>query len=545
MKLSCMAVRSLLILLLVNPVAAGFEFDTTTRGNWQTRYGADGYYVHQGPQKHAGAFEVNGAPWIWTAATADESAVASLDGQSRIASCWYSSATFVVTAGIEDGVERQVAFYFLDWDANGRVQKIERLDPVTGAVLDETTLRDFQFGTYLTVNATGLVRLRITPLAGANAVLSGVFLGAPLPPLQQVATLLISPQGGQYSAPVNVLLSTETDGAEIYYTTDGRDPAVVGIRYLGPFTMTRAGYVRVIGRMEGFADSDEAGALFTFEGPATAVDFLGFDWQTMGSWIGNVGNAGYFLTMFAPVASGTAIDHNATPRWVWLWSTDDPATLQKPPAANSADRYAACWYDLDVLSFRLDLREARALILSVYALDYDSGGRIQQFDLLNPATGELIDSQSVERFHDGVYLKWRISSSVVLRVSRLAGPNAVVSGIFLDPSDGNFVALPQFTPPGGTYNEVVDVSIASATDGAQIRYTTDGSVPTESAILYTEPFRISQSITLTARAFKDGMAPSGLKTAAFTILGSPAATLQFTPPGGTYSGVVDVSIASA
>ena len=44
----------------------------------------------------------------------------------------------------------------------------------------------------------------------------------------------------------------------------------------------------------------------------------------------------------------------------------------------------------------------------------------------------------------------------------------------------------------------------SGPDGAEIRYTTDGSTPTASSTLYTETITVSSSVTLKAIAIKDG-----------------------------------------
>ena len=44
----------------------------------------------------------------------------------------------------------------------------------------------------------------------------------------------------------------------------------------------------------------------------------------------------------------------------------------------------------------------------------------------------------------------------------------------------------------------------SGPEGAEIRYTTDGSTPTASSTLYTEPLTVSSSVTLKAIAIKDG-----------------------------------------
>lgn len=52
---------------------------------------------------------------------------------------------------------------------------------------------------------------------------------------------------------------------------------------------------------------------------------------------------------------------------------------------------------------------------------------------------------------------------------------------------GSFVARPTFSPGGGAYTPSVTVTIACATAGATIRFTTDGSEPTEASTEYTAP----------------------------------------------------------
>lgn len=42
------------------------------------------------------------------------------------------------------------------------------------------------------------------------------------------------------------------------------------------------------------------------------------------------------------------------------------------------------------------------------------------------------------------------------------------------------------------------------TEGAEIRYTIDGSEPTEESELYTEPIEITRDMTIRARAFAEG-----------------------------------------
>ena len=41
-------------------------------------------------------------------------------------------------------------------------------------------------------------------------------------------------------------------------------------------------------------------------------------------------------------------------------------------------------------------------------------------------------SRDVSDFGDGRYLSWSLSGHLQLRITRTAGPNAAVSGVFLD-----------------------------------------------------------------------------------------------------------------
>ncbi|HZP60423.1 MAG TPA: heparin lyase I family protein, partial [Opitutaceae bacterium] len=60
------------------------------------------------------------------------------------------------------------------------------------------------------------------------------------------------------------------------------------------------------------------------------------------------------------------------------------------------------------------------------------------------------------------------------------------------------VADPTFSPAAGTYTSAQNVTITSATSGASIRYTTDGSTPSETAgTLYSGPVNVGSTETLT------------------------------------------------
>lgn len=66
--------------------------------------------------------------------------------------------------------------------------------------------------------------------------------------------------------------------------------------------------------------------------------------------------------------------------------------------------------------------------------------------------------------------------------------------------------------PGG-----VSVTLSSATNGATIYYTTDGSIPSTSSVKYTGAFNLTESATVKAIAVKSGIATSGVASQVITV----------------------------
>lgn len=108
----------------------------------------------------------------------------------------------------------------------------------------------------------------------------------------------------------------------------------------------------------------------------------------------------------------------------------------------------------------------------------------------------------------------------IQKVSASSGNVSVnVDDIRITSFDGEVtsVATPSFTPPAGEYLVDQSVSIASVTDGAIIRYTTDGSDPVETSTLYESPIHVSATTTLKAKAWKEGLEASAVATAGYVF----------------------------
>jgi Chitobiase/beta-hexosaminidase C-terminal domain/Family of unknown function (DUF6298)/Right handed beta helix region len=79
------------------------------------------------------------------------------------------------------------------------------------------------------------------------------------------------------------------------------------------------------------------------------------------------------------------------------------------------------------------------------------------------------------------------------------------------------VATPTINPTGGNFTGPVSVTMQTATAGASIYYTTNGSTPTQSSTLYSGPVTLTNSATVKAKAFKSGYNASPEASASFTV----------------------------
>ncbi|MEL6432011.1 MAG: LamG-like jellyroll fold domain-containing protein, partial [Planctomycetota bacterium] len=81
---------------------------------------------------------------------------------------------------------------------------------------------------------------------------------------------------------------------------------------------------------------------------------------------------------------------------------------------------------------------------------------------------------------------------------------------------GTTVQAPTFQPDGGTFPSALGVSVSSATPGAVVRYTLDGSTPTSGSPVAPALVRITSDATLRARAFL-GAAESAVRSADYVV----------------------------
>jgi hypothetical protein len=90
----------------------------------------------------------------------------------------------------------------------------------------------------------------------------------------------------------------------------------------------------------------------------------------------------------------------------------------------------------------------------------------------------------------------------------------------------NPTAAPTFSLASGTYSAAQTVTLGDSTKGAAIYYTIDGSAPTASSAIYTEPLQVGISETIRAIAILNGISSTG-SSAAFIINTSQCQTINY------------------
>ena len=91
--------------------------------------------------------------------------------------------------------------------------------------------------------------------------------------VRKVATPTFSPAAGAVAEGTEVTISTSTEGATIYYTTDGNEPTASSTKYTEPITINAAVTIKAIAVKDGTPDSDVATAAYTIAAPCATPTF--------------------------------------------------------------------------------------------------------------------------------------------------------------------------------------------------------------------------------------------------------------------------------
>ncbi len=98
------------------------------------------------------------------------------------------------------------------------------------------------------------------------------------------------------------------------------------------------------------------------------------------------------------------------------------------------------------------------------------------------------------------------------------------------------VSSPVFSPESCLFYPSTNVTITCSTAGATIRYTLDGTTPTETSTVYTGQILVVDTTTIKARAFATGSNPSATASATYTYNAAAGA-----PKGDYFDNPINIS----
>ncbi|HVU32230.1 MAG TPA: chitobiase/beta-hexosaminidase C-terminal domain-containing protein [Opitutaceae bacterium] len=361
----------------------------------------------------------------------------------------------------------------------------------------------------------------------------------PYPP--RVATPTFSPPGGSYSAPQSITLATATPGASIRYTTDGSAPTPThGIVYTGPVSLATTTFLRAVAYEDQMERSDIMGDYYAFSGDSPQVAAPSFA----------PGGGTYFTAPTVTIASAT---DGVTIRYTTDGSdpSETSGTVYTGPLAIGGAT------TLKAVAFRSGWVDS-----SVTTADYTLGTIEPAFSPL-PGTYSGPQTVSITSATPGASIRYTVDGSSPTKTTGTlySGPVTIAANTTLNAiafaagrmdsavATGAYrlkAAAPAFTPAGGTYTAPQTVTLTTTTTGATIRYTTDGSTPSESnGTVYSGPIAVSGTTTLRAIAYGGGYADSDIGSATYTLDLPPTAAPEFTPAAGTYDAAQTITLSSA
>lgn len=179
--------------------------------------------------------------------------------------------------------------------------------------------------------------------------------------------------------------------------------------------------------------------LFFDQAPQTANRFVKQDTTTQGRWQNSYGSEGSYIVGQGgdfPSLVGVDLQGNATGRMVTAKGVaSSPVSLDNPSITNPT-HMLGYFATPDSMTFDMHFTDGQAHQVGVYLADYENAGRAERIDILD-SNGNVLDTRRVSNFSQGAYLFWNLDGNMKIRITRIAGPDAVVSGFFFDAPAGS------------------------------------------------------------------------------------------------------------
>lgn len=330
-----------------------------------------------------------------------------------------------------------------------------------------------------------------------------------------VAPPTFSPDGGTFDSAQDISISTLTNGATIRYTTDGSTPTSASTLYTGPInvptntTMT----IKAKAFKSGLNDSIEESASFIIHNTISYLPWApgtAYKIGDMASYKGII-----YKCTFQHTSMTTWEPPNAQALWSVYKGGGTGETVATPTFSPDGGNYTGAQNVI------ISCATSNAVIK--YTTD-GSTPTVNSDTYTAPIAVESTATIKAVAFKSGSY-----DSNVASATYNIGAVQTV--------------ATPVISPKGGTYESPQSLTVTCSTPGATVRYTLDGSEPTENSPIIDGSISISETTTVKVKGFLTGILPSATATETYNF-GTPVKLmLTISPDSGTYTGPVSVAIA--
>jgi len=348
----------------------------------------------------------------------------------------------------------------------------------------------------------------------------------------QAAAPAFSPAAGMYTSAQAVTLASSTPGATIYYTTDGSTPRTSSPVYSAPLNLTATATVNAFAAAAGLVNSAVAGATYTIQAATPALSPSPGTYASTQTVTISCATPGATIYYTADGSTPTTASTKYTVPFAVSATTTVIALATAPGMNNSA--VAGGTYTLEVATPALSPAPGTYAGAQTVTISCATPGATIYY-----TTDGSVPSTASSKYTAPLGIPASATVNAIAAAAGLAN-SAMSSATYTIVLP--VVATPAFSPVAGTYPNAQSVSLSSATPGATIYYTTDGSTPSTSSAKYTAAFSVPANSTINAYATAPGLADSPVATA---VYGIQAATPTFSAPTGTYNSTQLVGLSCA